>query len=197
MSVPAGAVAVLRNAEEALRKLIHEALAQGRYQDVSGLAALADALAHLHNSTDGNGEASTSAQRQQGNSSVAEERQGRRLAARAFPRFERDGDKLVKIAWSKRNRAEYEHRAPRAIVEILIEKIRKKKGEGAKFEAPEILPLKDKAAKDVPSYQAYLALAWLRQEGLVVKYGRDHYAMKPGVATRERIADLWEALPQK
>ncbi len=193
MSVPTAAVSVLRRAEAELRKLIQEALGEGRYQDVSNLAATADAVAQLHASTT---DEEPAVGLQLHDEIRIGQRHGRRATGRAFPRFERDGDKLVKVAWSKRNRAEYEHRAPREVVEILIERIRKTKGEGAKFEASEILPLKDKG-RDVPSYQAYLSIAWLRQEGVIVKYGREHYALKPDMASRTRVVELWEALPQK
>jgi len=196
MPVPTKGALILKRAEEELRAVIHEALEQGNYQDVTDLASLADSLARLHGPST---RQETTADKVGESVDAASEgrRTGRSTAARAFPRFQRDGDKLVKIAWSKKNRAEYEHRAPRDVVDALIEKIRKKKGEGARFEAPEVLPLKDKAGREVPSYQSYLALAWLRQEGIVIKHGRDRYALKPAVASRERLAELWEALPQK
>ena len=197
MQVPTGALAVLRGAEGDLRKLIQEALQQGRYQDVSAIAALADAIARLSGSEGEAHEADPETPSRRDEPPPAGSPTRRPLSARAYPRFERNGDQLVKFAWSKRNRAEYEHRAPREVVQVLIKSIEKKKGEGAKFEAPEVLPLQDAAHRDVPSYQAYLALAWLRQEGVIVKHGRDKYVLKPGISTRERIAELWDALPQR
>jgi hypothetical protein len=100
----------------------------------------------------------------------------------------------VKVAWSKKDRAEYEHRAPRRIVSVLLDAIRHKKGEGAVFESQDILPLMD-AGREVPSYQAYLAMAWLREEGIIAKNGRNGYILKPSTATMERIDELWRTLP--
>lgn len=197
MQVPPDAAEVLQVAENELRRLIEEALRQARYQEISSLAALADAIAQLK---DGGEVADNSGGFGETKSAGAEPPLPSapvRRTSRAFPRFERDGDKIVKIAWSKRNRSEYEHRAPREVADLLIDKIKKKKGEGAKFEAGEVLPLKDKESREIPSYQAYLALAWLRFEGLVVKHGREQYSLKPGLATREKIDQLITALPQK
>lgn len=190
---------MLQTAENDLRRLIEEALRQARYQDISSLAALADSIAQLretHEVEDNGGEEAGETVRAEAEPRPQTQASVRRTS-RAFPRFERDGDKIVKIAWSKRNRSEYEHRAPREVADALIDKIKKKKGEGAKFEASEILPLKDKEYREIPSYQAYLALAWLRFEGLIVKHGRDQYSLKPGLATREKIDQLLVALPQK
>jgi hypothetical protein len=121
----------------------------------------------------------------------------RRASSRLYPRFERDDDKLVKVAWSKRHRAEYEHRAPRGVADTLLEAIRMRKGEGVKFDAADVFPLQDGRGKEVPSYQAYLALAWLRQEGVVAKHGRYQYSLKAASATSQRMIELWDALPQR
>ena len=104
----------------------------------------------------------------------------------------------MKIAWSKKDRSEYEHKAPRRVADLLVAAIRSRKGEGAKFQAPEVLPLVEpRTRREIPSYQSYLALAWLRHEGVVAKYGRDGYALKPTAATPEHLTELWEALPSR
>ena len=50
----------------------------------------------------------------------------RRVRSRhkTLPRFERDGERIVKVSWSKRAKAEYEHRAPRDVVFSLLDAIR-------------------------------------------------------------------------
>ncbi len=196
----AHALQILAKTEAELRQLIQQALAEGRYGDVAEIARIADAVARLV----ARDEAITpkdplsSPVRNVGPSPVPSipERRGR--SSRAFPRFERDGDKLVKIAWSKKDRAEYEHKAPRQVVDVLIDAIKSRKGEGAKFEAPDVLPLREPATrKEIPSYQSYLALAWLRHEGVVIKRGRDGYSLKHTAASPERLTELWEALPSR
>lgn len=195
------ALEILVKAQADLRELIQQALAEGRYGEVAEIARLADGVARLVSrdyATDVIVEPQSSIPRQAvaGPGSAAHQRRGR--LSRTFPRFEREGDKLVKIAWSKKDRAEYEHKAPRQVIDMLIEAIKSRKGVGAKFEAPDVLPLKEpRTRKEVPSYQSYLALAWLRREGVVAKYGRDGYSLKPTAATPEHLAELWEALPSR
>ena len=198
MHPPSAAQAVLKGAEAQLRALILESATAGEYQEVARLASAADVLARLLKSLDvdrGVDEGTSTLEKDPSSTGQALHR--RRRSPRLYPRFERDDDKLVKVAWSKRNRTEYEHRAPRGVVDTLLEAISKRKGEGTKFEATDVLPLKDGARREIPSYQAYLALAWLRQEGIVTKHGRDQYSLKPGSTTPQRILEIWQALPER
>jgi hypothetical protein len=203
MSRSAAVLRILNNAQAELRSLLEQALTESCYTDVAEIAQIAESLAQLGAS---GGPASSDVQPTvtvtvseappPRNAAAHTNRTGR--PSRSFPRFEREGDKLVKIAWSKKERAQYEHKAPRQVVDLLIEAIRSQKGEGAKFEAPDVLPLTDrKSRKEVPSYQSYLALAWLRNEGVVTKHGRDGYSLKPTAATTERLNELWKALPSR
>lgn len=191
---------ILAKAQDDLRELIAKALADGRFADVADIARMADGVARL--ATDDDQPVSSGQEHAPAPPAVSRHgtivRGGSVRPSRTFPRFEREGDKLVKIAWSKKGRAEYEHKAPRRVADILIAAIRSRKGEGAKFEAPDVLPLLDpKTRREIPSYQSYLALAWLRHEGVVAKYGRDGYALKPTAATPEHLTELWEALPSR
>jgi hypothetical protein len=201
MPLSAAVVRVLGKAQAELRSLLEQALAESRYTDVAEIAQVADSLGQLGADSS---QASPVVERTVSTSQAPPSRTvpARHFRpvrpSRTFPRFEREGDKLVKIAWSKKDRAEYEHKAPRQVVDLLIEAIRSRKGEGAKFEAADVLPLMDsKTRREIPSYQSYLALAWLRHEGVISKYGRDGYALKPTTARQEHLAELWEALPSR
>lgn len=198
----ATALELLQRTQAELRDLIRSALADGRYNEVAEIAKIADGIARL-GSPEGDQldlrlAPSATAGTLSRTADALKRGSQRGRIARTFPRFERESDKLVKIAWSKKDRAEYEHKAPRQVVNLLIEAIRSRKGEGAKFEAPDVLPLKDpKTRREVPSYQSYLALAWLRHEGVIAKYGREGYSLKPTSATAEHLDELWNALPSR
>ena len=192
---------LLEQTETSLRELIGRALSQQLYSAVAVIAAMADAVDRLLRESQIGSTPSTIAAL--GEAESIDRISPARPSAlgrsrRNYPRFERHGDKVVKIAWSKRDRAEYEHKAPRRILDLLIEAIRARKGAGAKFDAPDILPLKDaKSRREVPSYQSYLILAWLRHEGVITKHGREGYTLKVTAATPEHLAELWEALPSR
>ena len=120
----------------------------------------------------------------------------RKASSREYPRFERDGDKLVKIGWSKKAREEYEHRASIGVAECLLAAIGQKHQPGELFAAVDILPLKDGHGGAVPDYQSYLALKWLHSEGVVTKHGRDRYAIEPGHLDDDTLKRLWAGLPK-
>lgn len=187
---------ILARTENELREFIKEQLLGGSYADIAWAARVADTLAQL--------KAATGTQDVAGfqplptDSSSERPSSAKRRPAKDYPLFARDGDKLIKTAWSKRERAEYEHRAPRRVVELLIAAILKKKGEGRKFEATDLLPVRDPDTRhEVPSYQSYMALAWLRSGGLITKKGRNGYLLKTGGGSAERVEQLWTALPIK
>jgi len=198
----ADAETVLRRANEELRGLIQQALAQGRYGDVAAIARMADgveqlaALGQTEDVVGGEPSVPTTAGSDTQRRTISPVTEASRR--RSFPRFEREGDRLVKIAWSKRDRAEYEHKASRRIVDLLVDVVKRRKGVGARFVPPDVFPLRDpKTKRDVPSYQAYLTLGWLCHEGVMVKHGRDGYSLKPTAATSERLEQLWDALPAR
>ena len=117
-------------------------------------------------------------------------------AAGKYPIFYRDGDTLVKVGWSKSQNGEYEHRAPRRAAEALVKAVAAG-GHGQLFGMDAVLPLSDAAGEDLPSYQVYLALAWLRDQNAVTRHGRDGYALDPTYKDATKIQELWDKLPKK
>jgi len=202
------AIEALKVVEATLRDIIGQALAAKAYRDLASVASAADAVTALISELSG----STPVKTLLGPSSVQESQSLRTgasanhqaMAARTanvvsrrmgYPRFLRDGDRLVKVAWSKKERKPYEHRAPQAIIRTLIDAVRKRKGEGKLFEAADVLPLVTGSGEEYPSYQSYLALAWLRHVGIVAKKGRDGYILKRDVGMPQKLDELWASLP--
>ncbi len=109
-----------------------------------------------------------------------------------FPRFFRRGDNLVKIGWSKTERKEYEHKAPRRIVDALAESIARRSNNGKVFTAEGLFPVKDpQDGSDVPEYQSYVALAWFKSVGFVEQHGRRGYTTKLGSRFLNAVKDAW------
>jgi hypothetical protein len=125
-------------------------------------------------------------------------RSGRKRVPRKgeYPKFYREGEYLVKVAWSKKDRGEYQHKAPRRVAELLAAAIGKRSGNGRLFTSEDIFPLKDPhGGGDVPSYQAYAALAWLKQSGLVQPHGRRGYTVQNNSRLAELLSVAWQNLP--
>lgn len=196
---------ILSATETSLREVIERALAEQQYSDVAAIAQMADTVARLRGTQaetptvtspaspshliGGNGEHPPAA--------PAKPVRRRRPANGEFPRFERDGDKLVKIGWSKRDDRVYEHRAPRDIVFRVTNAIVSKRKAKSIFTMDQVLPITDPAGKEIPSYQAYLALAWLRSVGVVQRRGKDGYALVNPPLETSKLQQLWSATPSK
>lgn len=203
MAVSPAAQAVLLRAENELRSLIERSLAGGHYDEVASLARLSEEIAALSSGQFGAGDLLVADVNANGSKLMAA-RTGAQVSparglARRSPRFEKDGDVLIKTAPSRSpGQAVYEHRAPRQVVASLIDAITAQKGMGARFTASEILPIAEKKTRrEIPSYQAYVALGWLRREGVVVKHGRNRYSLKLSAAGADNIGKLWKALPSR
>ena len=96
----------------------------------------------------------------------------------AYPVFFRDGDTLVKVGWSKSEGAEYEHKCPKRAVDVLVSECARVAGPAKRFVMDTLLPLSDPDSKaEIPDYQAYVALAFLRHASLVEQHGRSGYSI--------------------
>jgi hypothetical protein len=209
--------AVLRDAEQHIKAIIADALADQSYGDVAALASVAEELSALVRQVSidvpaspaggvTNSAGSPARRPKDPNKAFGPSEHRIREVSRdiqpsatvepkreTYPSYLRDGDRLVKRAWSKKERQPYEHRAPRAIVEVLLDAIRKHRGDQRPFEAADVMPLYRSNGEEYPSYQSYLALGWLRHAGAIAK-GREGYLLKPRW-NEERIGQAWSTLP--
>ena len=197
MSTVQDAKNVLHDAETTLRAHIEQCLAEKRYADVAEIAALAEGVARLIRASAG--EIDTVFRGAPPLATVPMARPTpptRKAGKKVYPIFLRDGDRLVKIGWSKKTKAEYEHRTPREVPDLLLAAIRSKVAEGELFAATDVIPLSAGAgADDVPDYQTYLALKWIHTEGVISKNGRDRYALEPGKLGPTGLNEIWQRLP--
>jgi hypothetical protein len=173
-------------------------MSEQRYSDVAELARLADALAKVSATQIRAFE--TDSLRLVKNTRKAEGRVPRHAprAKRksAFPRFERDADTLVKVGWSKKNRASYQHRAPKETVLAFLRHLTASVQGDSVFAVEDLMPVPDfEHGGEVPAYRVYLAMAWLRHLGIVKKTGRNGYVLNRQVADLETLLKSWAELP--
>ena len=196
------AAKTVSNAEAKLRRMMQAALSKRRYAELAKLAPLADGLLNLAKTARNGDVLSTSAdnlplqQHAEPHAQVSPGRtgsRGSRSVDGGYPRFERQGDRLVKIAWSKKDRREYEHRAPVEVVLRIAELFERDAAAGKPFMMDALMPFKTSTDDEIPSYQAYLALAWLRSLGLVEARGKDGYAVVTE-SLRDRVEESWQNL---
>jgi hypothetical protein len=206
------AVTLLSETERSLRQLIADGLESQSYGAVAQIAGVAERLAALRNSVAKSDDDPELAETAKVNGSESITEKGSRLTAlrskphasrntptkrQSYPRFERDGDKLVKIGWSDRDQRVYEHRAPKAMVLEVCGALARHSGRGRRFRMEEVLPELGDMNEPVPSYQAYLTLAWLRNTGVIDRDGKDGYRVRNGALSVDRIEKLWVSLGER
>jgi hypothetical protein len=162
------ALLILNEAEARLRKLVSEAASTpSRAQSRGGTTAkTSKAVEHLS-----------------------------RKPSEPYPRFYKDGDRLVRVAWSKREKAEYEHKAPYRVLSALGAAVVEAGVDGRVFPMEELLPIRTEDGSEVPSYQAYVALALLKQVGLIDQHGRQGYSIPRPKDLLTAVEAVWRNLP--
>jgi len=175
--------------------LARAALEAKQYREVAELAKLADALADLSCGREGIEAADPAAAPTAPLAVRISRTSGRTVERREYPHFRRDNGKLVKVGWSKKDRREYEHRVPYRAVLRVAHRINEVVPPGRVFRMDRALPVKMEDGGEIPSYQAYVALAWFRALGAVEERGRDGFAVVNGGLTPERLEQAWRELP--
>lgn len=203
---------LLRDAEASMRRLIEAAVAQGRYSDVARLAEITEIVGNAVNQMNLTERCEAAPERA---ATKAPPRPPRKIARVAtppkvrssnamkrtidqstFPKFEIDGDRMVRIGWSKRDKAIYEHRAIRGLV-LETSLHLATASPTAIFRMDDMLPVTLADGTEVPLYQAYLVLAWLRRIGLVEKKGKDGYIWAVDHFDEETFKNAWESTPHR
>lgn len=192
--------AVIEASERQIRDLIIEALAEGNYALVSKLAQAAEGLRTtaqklagayakveilVNRETEAPGVAPV----------VASDIDALRRTTKEYPHFETQGDRLIKVGWSKKDRSEYEHRTDRDIasaVSLYLAEVPKDKT----FKMDDLLPV-EVEGNEVPLYQAYLVLAWLRDRGAIGKQGKDGYQWLVRDFDESAFETAWGSTPSR
>lgn len=188
--------AAVADAEHKVRGLIQIAAREGSYAEVEDLVLLAQRLRDLGPEQPRIAPSLIDEPR----AAPARTSTKGRGKSPAYPRFERDEDRLIKVGWSKREKREYEHKAPRAAALAVYLRLGQVKARKA-FRMDEILPVDTPATlpdgTEVPAYQAYVVLAWLRSVGQIEKSGNDSYQWALAQVTEDTFDDAWESLPMQ
>lgn len=197
MDTLARGTAALRRTESDLRKLVAEAANAGEYSQVVALAAWARGIRDLLGSVQPASDKSARDLEAAPNTGVPLPTSATRRIDSEYPRFYRQGDRLIRVAWSKRDRKEYEHRAPLSCVSATAAAIARKGANGRVFSTSEILPILDTHGEEVPAYQPYAAIALLKKAGLLDQHGRQGYSITQSENFEGAVDAVWRNLPEK
>lgn len=112
---------------------------------------------------------------------------------KGYPKFNVEGNSLVKISWSKSKKSEYIHKAPKRVLEKLVEVLLEQGGNGEVIATDSMFPL-EQGEKQYPDYQSYLCLLWLKQNKLVIHHGREGYQVADVASLKTTCERLWAEL---
>jgi hypothetical protein len=196
---------VIAAAESKLRDLLDNGVEHQMYGDVAEVAKMAQAVAAIRGTiavVSPSEEPAKAPQLRDGPSTTQSSvrdltvRAEAAPTARDYPRYQRDGDRLVKIGWSKKNRSEYEHKAPFDVIAAFCSGLRAAlPSSGSRsFMMDDVLPLEGVNEENIPDYQAYLVLGWLRRLGVVEKTGRHSYTLVEPSWLNDGLEDAWANL---
>jgi hypothetical protein len=193
---------LLRETEGKLRGLVSEAATSGDYASVFQIAAWARTLSELINgkspersknavSIPGSPQNSGRGTKQNSSSSRSLQR-----GQRNYPQFFRQGDQLIRLAWSKREKKEYRHKAPYSTLKVLAKSMAEKGADGRVFATDQFLPIRDTGNGEVPNYQAYVGISLFKQTGLIDQHGRQGYSIPRLTEFKDAVEAVWKKLAE-
>ncbi len=201
------AVVNLKETEVELRNLIGEAASKGDYSTVEVLARWASSvvdmgagyglsvkptLRHEKVSIASPPSESNDSKVSKSNPKVSKSPSKKRI----YPFFAKSGNTLVKVAWSKSSKSEYQHKSPLDVLNSLVAALIVSSENGSIVTMEKVLPIKLQDGSEVPDYQSYVCLAWLRQTELVKQNGRMGYTVEAPSQLKEATENYWNALPE-
>lgn len=191
------AIDSLRQTEASLRRIIGEAAEVGDYSCVETLARWATQLREMCPETPrAEGRPSEAPVALEDRSTTTLKPKKPAVRRRSYPFFTKFGETLVKIAWSKTSKSEYQHKSHKSVAEKLAEVLSRHGKNGAVVAMERVLPLKLDDGSEVPDYQVYVSLAWLRQIGVVKQNGRQGYTIKKPGELGKIVAAAWSELTE-
>jgi hypothetical protein len=173
----------IADAEALIRKAVSQAAMSGDWSVVERLADIARTLKSFEVSEQSVPTSSPLVERDVGKKPIQLDRDNRKPRKSpkrskrrgAYPKYAREGTALIRASWSKTKKAEYRQRCPNEVIEQL-QGVLSSLTASATFRIEDHLPLAG-ATGDYPNYQVYIAMAWLKDAGLVIQRQRGVYAV--------------------
>lgn len=196
------AAEILQKAETDLRDIVAKAAAAGDYNGIVQIALWAKALCDLLETKPEARDSAPHFAFSTGHAAVvARVKNGKTLPKKKhtneYPRFFRKGNELVRVAWSKRAKSEYQHKTSETVLKTVTDTLSRLGKEGRIFSTDEVLPLKDPQGTEIPAYQAYVVIALLKVTGLIEPHGRQGYSISAADDLNNAVDAIWHKLPSK
>jgi len=106
-----------------------------------------------------------------------------------YPKYYREGDRLVVVGKQKKADGEYQHKCPKAFLDTLV---------AALLMSPMPITAKDNLRTQLtghPPYRLDNCLRWMRGSGLIKKHGHNGYEVLDREHFEANVAMHWNRLP--
>jgi len=110
--------------------------------------------------------------------------------AKTYPRYVRNGEILVKIGQRRDRKGTYEQKIERSEFAEIVRALREVGGGGASFEASAVIQ-----QVKLPSYQVYLAMGFLQENGLLDSPTRGQYRLS--AENSSKLSQAWDLATTK
>ena len=187
---------ILTKCESDLREVIVEAAQEGDYRSVDTARAAAVNVHDLRTRI-----ANPFSKLESKSANQASDRKKKSASRKGikskYPKFEVKNDTLIRIAWSKKQRREYTHKAPRFVFNETVKAMAALAQSGAgPFMAEQIIEqVNNMESEAVPSYQVYIMIGLLRKTKCIKQVGREGYSIPTDIRTKAEKE--WEGMLRK
>jgi hypothetical protein len=189
---------LLRDAEAKLRGLVSDAATSGDYASVVQITSWARSLSEMlvRTSPEKTSIALPSSTASRNGAKGPKQISLSKRGQRNYPLFFRQGDQLVRIAWSKSQKKEYQHKAACGLLKILAKSMAEKGADGRVFATEHFLPIYDAQNNEIPNYQSYIGISLFKQMGLIDQHGRQGYSIPRLADFKDAVDAVWKKLPE-
>lgn len=114
-----------------------------------------------------------------------------------YPKFKVKNETLIRIGWSRKQKREYTHKAPRFVFEQTVKAMTALSQSGAgPFLAENIIEqANSNDSEAIPSYQIYVVIGLLKQTNCIKQVGRDGYDIPTELV--EKAENKWSELSNR
>ena len=182
----------IQGAEQKILGILAEEATEGRYEGIDFTRAAAVRLRNLHQEL---AEPQGVAVRQPEKAGTQPVRTSNRASDSKkrgkYPRFGVSDGSLLKVGWSKKEKAEYSQRVPEASFRRVAAALAHlSNGAGGTVTSEQILARIDAMGDSIPSYQTYAVLGFLRSSEVLRPASRGQYFIPADVGMRADAAFL-------
>lgn len=185
---------IMENAETEILEVISLAAKAQDYATIDRARSVAESLRNITSQLKTG--TSTVIEPQSASTSLKKKRRSVTSKKGEYPRFKIADGSLFKTGWSKKKNSEYVQRVPIGKVKKIVAAFEQLSSEPGPISSEHILESESmENADSPPSYQVYIVLAFLKQEGVIASTGREGFHLSPDIIhrTQELLREAQQA----